>query len=96
MTSNSSNGKGIGYSGYVYTWLGLLVLTALTVTVAGMQLKWFSIITALIIASVKAILVLNIFMHLKYERGFFKIAVIIVVITLTVFIGFTFFDVLYR
>ena len=56
----------IGYSRYVLIWLGLLALTCTTVAAAGMNLGRWIIITALAIASIKSMLVLNIFMHLKF------------------------------
>jgi cytochrome c oxidase subunit 4 len=84
------------YGLYVLTWLALLVLTALTVTVAGMHLGRVSVLTALVIASIKAGVVLNFFMHLKYESALFKIMVYVALGTLAIFIGLTFFDVLFR
>ena len=85
-----------GYGIYIVVWLALLVLTAITVTVGGMDLGKLSVMTALAIAAVKATLVLGYFMHLKYERPYLKVMFLVVVITLTVFIGLTFFDPLYR
>jgi len=66
------------------------------VTVAGMHLGRLSMLTALAIASVKAGLVLWFFMHLKYEDRLFKVLLLVPIVTLTVIIGLTFFDVLYR
>lgn len=81
---------------YVAVWLALLALTATTITVAGMHLGRFSTLTALLIASIKASLVLWFFMHLKYETRLFKFILLIPIATLTVIIGLTFFDVWYR
>lgn len=86
----------VPYTTYVLIWLALLVLTVLTVTVAGMHIKGLSVITALFIASAKSTLVLNIFMHLKYERSFFRVIILIVIVTIAIFIGLTFLDVLFR
>jgi cytochrome c oxidase subunit IV len=82
----------IGYSRYVLIWLGLLALTCTTVTFAGMNLGRWIIITALTIASVKSMLVLNIFMHLKYEDRIFRIFVGVAIATFIIFISLTFFD----
>ncbi len=57
---------------YVIIWVMLLALTGITITVAGMHLGRFSTLTALVIASIKASLVLWFFMHLKYEKRLFK------------------------
>ena len=62
-----------GYGIYVLVWLGLLALTGLTVAVAGINIGGFTIATALIIASVKAYLVLTIFMHLRSESKMFTV-----------------------
>jgi cytochrome c oxidase subunit 4 len=80
------------YGQYTLIWIGLLALTALTVALAGIHLGRWVIITALTIASVKSILVLNHFMHLKSEDRVFRIFVVVAVATLAIFISFTFFD----
>ena len=82
----------IGYGRYVLIWLGLLALTCATVTFAGMNLGRWIIITALTIASIKSMLVLNIFMHLKYEDRVFRIFVGVAIVTFIIFISLTFFD----
>ncbi len=62
-----------GYGIYVLVWLGLMALTGLTVAVSGIDIGGFTIVTALIIASVKAYLVLTIFMHLRSESKMFTV-----------------------
>lgn len=96
MNHNGTKHKPVGYGSYVVIWLSLLVLTALTVTVAGMHLRGLSVGTALVIACVKSTLVLFVFMHLKQEKPFFKIAMLVVVCAVTIFIGLTFVDILFR
>ena len=81
---------------YVVIWITLLALTATTITVAGMHLGRFSTLAALVIASIKASLVLWFFMHLKYEKRLFKYLLLVPVATLTVTIGLTFLDIWYR
>jgi cytochrome c oxidase subunit 4 len=81
---------------YCYIWLSLLLLTVITVSVACLHLGNLSILAAVGIASIKASLVLNIFMNLRYEKRIFKVMVFVAIATLTVFIGLTFIDVLYR
>ena len=66
-----------GYGIYVLVWLGLMVLTGLTVAVSGIDIGGFTIATALIIASVKAYLVLTIFMHLRSESKVFRVFVLV-------------------
>ena len=81
---------------FVFVWLALITLTAVTVTVARLHLGRFSTLAALVIASVKAGLVLWYFMHLKYESKLFKVLLLVPIATLTVIIGLTFFDIGYR
>jgi len=82
----------ISYGRYLLIWLGLLALTCTTVTFAGIDLGRWIIITALTIASIKSMLVLNIFMHLKYEDRLFRIFVGVAIVTFIIFISLTFFD----
>ena len=86
----------VGNGVFLAVWAALLLLTVVTVTVAGMHLGRFSTLTALAIASVKAGLVLWYFMHLKYEHKLFKVLLLVPIATLTVIIGLTFFDIWYR
>ena len=73
-TDNSqSEHEEVGYGVYVLTWIALLGLTAITVTVAGLQFGSLSVLIALAVATVKATLVLSFFMHLRYERPLFRI-----------------------
>jgi len=88
--------KVVSYGTYILVWFGLLVFTGLTVTVSGMNLGRLSIIIPLLIASSKAGMVIYFFMHLKYEGILFKVMLFITLLVVTIFIGFTFFDISYR
>ena len=81
---------------YGAVWIVLLALTGTTITVAGMHLGKFSTLAALVIASIKASLVLWFFMHLKYGKRLFKYMLLVPVATLTVIIGLTFLDIWFR
>jgi cytochrome c oxidase subunit 4 len=74
----------------------LLLLTATTVAVSRIDFGYFNVVVALAIATLKALLVIMFFMHLKYENKTFKIIVFICFLILAIFIGMTFFDVAYR
>ena len=93
-------GRKIGemkYRTYVWVWVGLLILTGLTVSMAGMNLGRLSIAIVLAIAAIKSGLVLGYFMHLRYETGLlFKLMIPIVLAALTIFIGLTFTDIAFR
>jgi cytochrome c oxidase subunit 4 len=86
----------VDYRVYIYIWIGLLLLTGVTIYVAGLHFGKFSTLVAILIASVKTSLVLYIFMHLKYEDRIFKVILLVTIATLTLIIGMTFLDVGYR
>lgn len=82
----------VPYSQHVMIWFGLVAFTAITVALAGIHLGRWVIITALTIAAVKSYLVLNIFMHLKFEDRVFRLFGLVALLTLAIFITLTFFD----
>ena len=82
---------------YTAVWLALLLLLAATIATARLQLlAQFSVLGSMIIASLKAGLVLAFFMHLKYEGRFLKAILTVTLFALTLLIGLTFADVWYR
>jgi cytochrome c oxidase subunit 4 len=95
MTSPESH-HCVSYGTLMLIWLVLLVLTALTVLITRVELGEFKIIGALTIACIKSGLVIAVFMHMKYEGWLLRSLLFVALITLAIFIGFTFFDVLYR
>ena len=82
----------VSYARYVIIWFGLVALTALTVALAGIELGRWVIITALVIAAIKSLLVLNIFMHLRFEDRVFRLFTMVAFATFLIFIVMTFFD----
>ena len=83
---------GSGYGQLVLIWFGLLALTGLTVALAGINLGRWIIVSALTIAGIKTVLVVNVFMHLKSEERVFRVFVAVALLTFTIFIVLTFFD----
>ena len=82
---------------YIGIWLALLVLTAITVTTAGLGVGRIGILIVLLIAAAKSTLVLLWFMHLATEkRLLLKLLVPIAIGVLAIFIGLTYTDVLNR
>ncbi len=82
---------------YIGIWVALLVLTAITVTTAGLNVGRIAIVVVLAIAAGKSTLVLLYFMHLSTEkRLLLKILVPIAITVLAIFIGLTYTDVLTR
>lgn len=86
----------VPYRTFILVWVGLLTLTATTVIVSRIHLGPLNIWAALGIAALKSSLVIFFFMHLRQEMRLFKIGLAVLLTILAIFIGFTFFDVLYR
>jgi cytochrome c oxidase subunit 4 len=95
--SGHAGGHGPSYKSYLIVYGLLVSFTALTVTTASLKLGRLAIFVVLAIAGTKSVLVLLYFMHLRYERRLLiKILLPIVVVTLAIFIGLTYTDILYR
>lgn len=84
------------FSTYILIWLSLLMLTGVTITVAGLNLGTLSVLGAIVIAAVKSTLVVLYFMHIKYEDRVFKMMLGLAIFTLVVILVLTFADVSYR
>lgn len=97
MSENTqSQAHHISYGTYIMVWLGLVALTAVTVSVAGLNLGTITLTVALLIATAKTILVMNYFMHVKYEHTVFKIFIAVCIVTFIIMISLTFFDLSFR
>lgn len=86
----------VGYGTLILVWVALIALTSITVTVAGISLGTYTLLVALIIAAIKSSLVINIFMHIKFDEPIFKVFLIVSGFTLFVIFLLTFFDFIYR
>ncbi len=86
----------VPYRTFILIWVALLILTGVTVAVSRVHLGALNIWVALGVASIKSSLVIFVFMHLRQESKLFKICLIVMLVILAIFIGLTFFDVLYR
>ena len=85
------------YPRYVLVWVGLVILTIITLTSASLNFGRVSILICLVIAAVKSTLVILYFMNLLFEKRLvLKILVPIAVGVLAIFIGLTYTDVLFR
>lgn len=72
--------------------LGLLILTWITVAVAQVPLGRLNLVVAMLIASIKASLVVLYFMHLRYDRPFNAIVFVSALVFVAVFIIITLLD----
>ena len=77
---------------YVTIFLALMVLTAVTVGAAFVNLGQFNFLVALIIAVFKASLVIWYFMHVKYQSGLTKLTVATGLFFLTILLTLTMVD----
>lgn len=86
----------VKYKTYVYVLIALLFMTFTSVAVTSLDLGPYTVSAALLLASIKSILVLLIFMHLKFDKKFYGIMVASVFLLLACVIFITFLDYLYR
>ena len=94
--NHTHDNHNISYSTYLLVWVSLIAFTSITVTIAGIDLGDYTLFVALCIAALKSALVINIFMHIKFEDTIFKIFIAISGFTLLVIFTLTFFDYFYR
>jgi cytochrome c oxidase subunit 4 len=86
----------VPYRLYVVVWGALLVLTVVTVAVSYVDMKNVTVLTAMLIATCKAMLVLLYFMHIRFEKPLYIAMILAALGTYAIFIGLTFVDYLYR
>jgi len=86
----------VSYATLAAVWVALVALTWLTVKVAGMHLSGVSAAAPFFIASVKALLVLGFFMHLKYEGWFIRLMIAISAAVMVVTAWLVYMDVAFR
>jgi len=96
MKNETSETGTVNYKTYLLVWASLVTLTGVTIYVAGIDLGRFGVTANILIASLKAGLVVQIFMHLRNESRFLKIMLLMALLSLTVIIVLTFLDILYR
>lgn len=96
MTDNKGKHESAGFGKYILIWCALVGLTGLTVAAAGLDFGYPSIVIVLIVAALKSSLVLDYFMHLRYEERFFKLMLLVVIVTLAIILSLTFVDIAYR
>jgi len=74
-------------------WIGLMVLTMVTVAATWVELGRFNLWLAMIIATVKASLVALYFMHLRYDKPFNAIVLVGSLVFVMLFVGVAMMDV---
>lgn len=94
--SKNNNKHIVPYKTYFLVLGALLFFTLLTVLITRIQLGPLNTAAALLIASIKGLIVLLYFMHLKFDQKIYAIMVGIVMTVFAALIVITFFDYLYR
>ncbi len=96
MSEHNNKVHHISLGTYILVWIALLAFTSITVAVAGVNLGRYTLFIALSIAAIKSTLVINIFMHIKFDEPIFKVFLALSGFTLLIIFVLTFFDILYR
>ncbi len=81
---------------YWKVFAALVILTIITVAVAQVNLGAMNMVVAMVVASIKAMLVALFFMHLKYEKYTTWLYAAFPLILLAILIGLLFIDNPYR
>lgn len=81
---------------YATIWIVLLILTAVTTTVAYVDLGPFSVVAALTIAAVKMLLVALFFMHVRHSTKLTKLVILGAMLWLAILIALTLADYISR
>ncbi len=90
MTENSQHITSYRTNGIIL--IILLFLTSITIAVTSINLSIFTVAVALVIASVKVIVVLSYFMHLKFDNPTFRWMVAGIFLLFAVVLIITFLD----
>jgi len=96
MPTEPNKEQVVSYGKLTAVWAGLIALTALTVWVSQVNLGVNRVWGPLAIAACKGGLIIAFFMHMRYEGRLLRWVLFVTLVTLAIFIGVTFFDVLYR
>lgn len=89
---SKENGHISSYKDHLMVLGGLITLTVLTVAITSVELNAFNVVAALIIAALKATIVLLYFMHLKFDQKVFLIMTVFVMAVIFAVIGITLID----
>ena len=96
MSKNDEKPHIVPYRTFILVLLALLAFTFISIAVTSYDLGPVTVLTALLLATFKTILVLTYFMHLKYDVRMFGILVAAVLALIGVVIFITFLDYLFR
>ena len=86
----------VPYRVYVFVLLALIALTFASIEITSIEMGAYTVVGALLFASIKSFLVLTYFMHLKYDKKYIVAMVAFVFVIFLIMIVVTFLDYLYR
>ena len=86
----------VPYRTFLLVLVALITFTFISIGATSYNLGPLTVVTALVLATLKIILVLIYFMHLKFDVRMFAILVFAVLVLIGVVIFITFLDYLYR
>ncbi|HOH99721.1 MAG TPA: cytochrome C oxidase subunit IV family protein [Bacteroidales bacterium] len=86
----------VPFRNHFFVLLALLVLTVVTVAITWTNLGPYNTTTAMIIAGIKAAIVMTYFMHLRFDHKIYTIMVVLVLALFAAVLILTFLDYFYR
>lgn len=86
----------VSYKVYFYILIALITLTFMSIGITHINLGGYSVLGALIFSTIKSVLVLTWFMHLKFDKPFLSLMVGFVAMVFLAVIFITFLDYYYR
>ena len=81
---------------YFLIWLMLVFLTVVTVGISYVDMHKFTVFAAMLVATVKVMLVVLFFMHLIHEKKVYWLMILAALSTYGIFVILTFADYYYR
>ena len=96
MGNNEEKQHIVPYRTFLLVLVALITFTFISIGATSYNLGPLTVVTALVLATLKTILVLIYFMHLKFDVRMFAILVFAVLVLIGVVIFITFLDYLYR
>jgi cytochrome c oxidase subunit IV len=86
----------VPYKVYFNILITLIILTFMSIGITKINLGGYSVLGALVFSTIKSVLVLTWFMHLKFDQPFLRFMVGFVALVFFAIIFITFLDYYYR
>ena len=86
----------VPYKVYFYILIALITLTFMSIGITKINLGGYSVLGAMIFSTIKSVLVLTWFMHLKFDQPFLRIMVVFVILVFAALLFITYLDYFFR